>query len=202
MHPTLITIVAYLTAAALSATRILVATRPIWGKLPATVQVVLPLAIPALATLVQELAGVKTGIDLTTAIIGAVLMAVPGLPSNRSAAPLQAGKESTREPSAGDVAVAESLIAKASVAPPPTSETKLPPMFPGAGALLLVVCAFHANACAPSKPPCDQAKLAAVVTICTAKSQECVNEGKSKSECEALSQCDLQIEQACSGGNK
>ena len=85
---------------------------------------------------------------------------------------------------------------------PKDDQPKLPPFFPGAGALLLVVCAFHANACAPSKPPCDQAKLAAVVAICTAKSQECVNEGKSKSECEALSQCDLQIEQACSGGNK
>src|SRR6187551_342375 len=112
MHPNLITIAAYLTAAALSASRILVATRPIWGKLPATVQVVLPLAIPALATLVQELAGVKTGVDLTTAIIAAVLMAVPGLPSNRSAAKLQAGKDPTKPASPNDVAVAESLVAK------------------------------------------------------------------------------------------
>jgi len=84
--------------------------------------------------------------------------------------------------------------------PKKDDEPKLPPFFPGGAAVLLAIgFAFHAQGCRPSKPPCDQTKLAAVVAVCTAKSQECVNEGKSEAECEALAQCDTKIAQACSG---
>jgi hypothetical protein len=90
------------------------------------------------------------------------------------------------------------LVASGSVRPPPKSEdVQLPPFFPGGAAVLLLVCAFHAQACARSKPPCDQAKLAGVVAACTVQSQQCVNAGKSQAECETLTDCDTAIEKAC-----
>lgn len=201
MTPNLVTIVSFLMAAAIALSRVLVATRPAWSKLPASLQVALPLVVPALAVLAQGLAGVKTGVDLTTVVIGAVLLAVPGLPSNRSAAPLQAGKDATLTPSAGDFAVTEAIVAKASVAPPPPNyDSKTPPWGgPSSVAALLLAIAFaaHSTACGTSKPPCDQAKLAAVVLACTAQSQQCVNEGKSQAECDSLADCDAAIEKVC-----
>jgi hypothetical protein len=83
----------------------------------------------------------------------------------------------------------------------PKDEPKIPPRFPGALALLLVIgFALHAQACTQSKPPCDQAKLAAVVAVCTARSQQCVSEGKSEAECSSLNECDAEIEAACGAG--
>lgn len=84
---------------------------------------------------------------------------------------------------------------------PVPSKPTIPPMFPGATILLLAIgFAVHAQGCGPTKPPCDQAKLAAIVAVCTARSQQCVNEGKSEAECSSLNECDDEIDRACGAG--
>ncbi|HYQ47134.1 MAG TPA: hypothetical protein VER11_34425 [Polyangiaceae bacterium] len=81
---------------------------------------------------------------------------------------------------------------------PKGDEPKLPPMFPGAGAaVLLLAASLHASACSNPKPPCDEARLAGVVASCVVKSQQCANAGKSEAECETLADCDTAIEKAC-----
>lgn len=75
------------------------------------------------------------------------------------------------------------------------------PFFPMGGVLILTLAlsAFSVG-CSTTKPPCDQAKLAAVVLICTAQSQECKSAGKSKAECSSLAECDAEISAACGAG--
>lgn len=63
---------------------------------------------------------------------------------------------------------------------------------------LLAACAAGQVCCGgPSKPPCDQAKLAAIVAVCTEQSQACKSAGKGEAECSTLVDCDQQIDRAC-----
>jgi len=191
--------VAFLAAFIALASRLFVASRPFWSRFPAWAQTLLPVLVPTLTAAAQGLTGVKSWSDLSVLFVVSAGMLLPGLPSNRSAAPLQAGKDPKREPSAGDVAVAESMIANASVAPPKSEDVIIPPIFPGAAALFFAVCfcAGYLSSCSNHKPPCDQAKLAGIVASCTVQSQQCVNAGKSEAECETLTNCDAAIEKAC-----
>jgi hypothetical protein len=87
-------VVAFLIAFVAQFSRIFAATRPFWSKLPASVQVLLPPLVPALAALGQGLTGVKSWTDLTVVFIGCAALVLPGMPSNRSAAPLQSSGRS------------------------------------------------------------------------------------------------------------
>lgn len=102
-------VVAFLIAFVAQFSRVFVATRPFWSKLPAAVQVLLPPLVPALAALGQGLAGVKSWTDLIVVFVGCAALVLPGLPSNRSAAPMQASKPVASKPSQGDVKVALKL---------------------------------------------------------------------------------------------
>lgn len=142
-----IQVVAFLAAFIALASRLFVASRPFWSRFPAWAQTLLPVLVPTLTAAAQGLTGVKSWSDLSVLFVVSAGMLLPGLPSNRSSAPLQAGKDPKKEPSAGDVAVAESMIANASVAPP--AERMFPSGIPPALALLLAIgLALHVNACA------------------------------------------------------
>lgn len=119
IHLDLLQSVAFLVAFTAQFSRLFVATRPLWSRLPASVQTLLPPMLPALAALAQGLGGVKTWTDLEIVFFGCAALLVPGLPSNRSAAKLQAGKPPTLTPSASDAAVASSMVASGSIAPGP-----------------------------------------------------------------------------------
>lgn len=137
-------IVAFLAAFAASGSRIFTATRAFWGRFPAWAQTLAPQIALALGALGTGIAGgIKSWTDLTVVFIGAFALLLPGLPSNRSAAPMQAGKPVVKEPSAGDQAVSAAIVKKASV-PPPSDKT--PPWGGPASsvaALLLAVCFAH-----------------------------------------------------------
>jgi len=116
--PSLPVIVALLAAALTSFSRVFEVTRPGWGRLPAWFQTLAPTLLTACGAIVAGLAHVSTGTDLAVVIVGGVMAILPGLPSNRSAAPLKAGKPITGTPSSGDVAVA-SALASGSIRPKP-----------------------------------------------------------------------------------
>lgn len=141
--PSLPVIVSMLAAALTSFSRVFDATRPGWGKLPAWFQTLAPTLLMASGAIVAGLAHVATGTDLTVVIVGGLMLVLPGLPSNRSAAPMQSSKPVTGTPSAGDVKVAAAM-ASGVVAPTPPKDPK-PPSFPplaaaGLFALCLVLC--------------------------------------------------------------
>lgn len=169
----LIQTVAFLTAFLLLASRLFVASRPFWSRLPAWSQTLLPVLVPTVTATVQGLAGVKSWSDLSVLFMVSAGMLLPGLPSNRSAAPLQAGKDPRHDPSAGDIAVAETVIAKRSIRPQPLTDADITPitsMLPPALVLLLAIgCAIHAQACRPSGKPCNPADVAAPTAAYVAK---------------------------------
>jgi hypothetical protein len=92
MHFTVLQVVATIVAFLAQFSRIFSATKPFWGKLPAVVQVWLPPLIPFAAALQASLTGVTTWTDFAVALIVSAALLLPGAPSNRSAAPLQAAK--------------------------------------------------------------------------------------------------------------
>jgi hypothetical protein len=118
----IVQIVAFLASFTALASRLFEASRPIWGRLPAWTQTLLPALVPAVAALAQGLTGVKSWSDLSVLFMVCFAMLLPGLPSNRSAAPLQGTKPQSvsRTPSAGDVAVA-SAIANGTIKPKASS---------------------------------------------------------------------------------
>lgn len=81
--------------------------------------------------------------------------------------------------------------------PKKSDEPKLPPMFPGAGALLLVFCALHEMACSstPPKPPCDATTLATITAECSARAFECGRQGIPKAECPAITECNTRLDE-------
>jgi len=119
IHLNLLQSVAFLIAFIAQFSRLFVASRPFWGRLPAWVQTVLPPMIPTLAALSQGLTGVKSWTDLGVVFLGCGALLLPGLPSNRSAAKLQAGKPPTVTPSASDAAVASAMVASGTIPPGP-----------------------------------------------------------------------------------
>jgi hypothetical protein len=138
----IIQVVAFLSAFIALASRLFVASRPFWSRLPAFYQAFLPALVPALATFAQGLTGVKSWGDLSVQFMVCAAMLLPGLPSNRSAAPMQVGKPVTGTPSAGDVAVTAAMndgTAKPPSKFPPASK---PPTFGGMGPMggMLVMC--------------------------------------------------------------
>jgi len=92
MHFTVLQVVATLVAFLAQFSRIFAATKPFWSKLPAVVQVWLPPIVPFVAALQAQLSGVATWTDFTVALVVSAALLLPGAPSNRSAAPLQAAK--------------------------------------------------------------------------------------------------------------
>ncbi len=195
--------VAFLAAFVALASRLFVASRPFWSRLPAWAQTLLPVLVPTLTAAAQGLTGVKSWSDLSVLFVVSAGMLLPGLPSNRSAAPLQAGKESKKEPSAGDVAVAESMIAKASIAPPSNGQRMFPSSIPPALALLLAIgFAFHAQGCASSQAgACDPADAVRITEKYRAgMSVQC--KGYTFADCphrdELEAQRDKELEAACS----
>lgn len=93
MHITVVQVVATSIAFLAQFSRIFAATKPFWGKLPAAVQVWFPPLLPFVAALQAQLsAGVVSWTDLAVAVLVSSALLLPGAPSNRSAAPLQAAK--------------------------------------------------------------------------------------------------------------
>lgn len=92
MSLTPIQVVTFVLAVCAQATRILPATKPFWAKLPAVVQIWLPPLVPFVAALQASIAGAQTWTDLVVVGFGCAALIVPGAPSNRSSAPLQAAK--------------------------------------------------------------------------------------------------------------
>jgi len=136
--PSIPVIVSMLAAAITSFSRVFEQTRPAWGRLPAWVQSLAPTILAACGFIVAGLAHVTTATDLTVVIVGGLMVLLPGLPSNRSAAPLKAGKPVTGTPSAGDLAVAASIKTGSDdekLPPPPKPPSGL------AVASLFVLCA-------------------------------------------------------------
>lgn len=87
--PQLPLVVAALLAFIASASRIFAASKPFWSGRPAWFQMLAPQIALALGALGTGLAGgVKSWTDLTVVFVGAGALLLPGLPSNRSAAPL------------------------------------------------------------------------------------------------------------------
>jgi hypothetical protein len=133
----IVQVVAFLGAFVALASRLFVASRPFWSRLPAFYQTFLPALVPALATFAQGLTGVKTWGDLSVQFVVCAAMLLPGLPSNRSAAPLQIGRPVTGNPSHGDVAVAAALRTGSVSPPPPPKGPSIPPL---AAAGLFLIC--------------------------------------------------------------
>lgn len=123
--PSIPVIVAALAAALTSFSRIFAVTRAGWSRCPAWFQTTAPLLLTAAGGIVASLAGVTTWTDLVVVVVAGVFAVLPGAPSNRSAAPMQAGKPATATPSAGDVAVATAL-ANGSIKPVPLKIPSVP----------------------------------------------------------------------------
>jgi len=140
----IVQVVAFLGAFVALASRLFVASRPFWSRLPAFYQTLLPALVPALATFAQALTGVKTWGDLWVQFMVCAAMLLPGLPSNRSAAPMQASKPVSGTPSAGDVAVAKAMSSGAVQTPPGPKPPSIPPL---AAAGLFALC-FVLGGCA------------------------------------------------------
>jgi hypothetical protein len=190
----IIQVVSFLAAFIALASRLFVASRPFWSRFPAWAQTLLPVLVPTLTAAAQGLTGVKSWSDLSVLFVVSAGMLLPGLPSNRSSAPLQAGKDPKLSPSAGDVAVAESMIAKASVRPMPLGETETTPLrtvTPGPLLLLLVVgLAFHSQACIRGVTPktIDQAALILCDTFFSAQRPALSFEDVEKAFCSTAEQ--------------
>jgi hypothetical protein len=150
--PSIPVVVAALIAALTSFSRVFEATRPGWCRLPAWAQTLAPLLLTAAGGIVAGLAGVTTSTDLMVVIVAGVFSVLPGAPSNRSAAPMQAGKPVTGTPSAGDHAVVAVVNAKnAKAAPPPAPPSGMSGGSVAgsiAGSLLVIVLSFHSVGCA------------------------------------------------------
>ena len=87
MHFTVVTVVAYVTAFAISATRILNSSKPFWGSIPSwlggqALAGLLPGLVIALPALVQGLTGAQTWTDVIVATITAAALVFPGLHSH------------------------------------------------------------------------------------------------------------------------
>lgn len=138
--PSLPVIVSLLAAALTSFSRVFAATRPAWGRLPAWLQTLAPSLLTASGAIVAGLAHVASGTDLMVVLVAGTMVLLPGVPSNRSAAPLQAGKPATATPSAGDVAVA-SAISSGTIKP------KTPAVPPLVGLMLGCLLALALSGC-------------------------------------------------------
>ncbi len=207
MHLDLISTIAFLVAFAAQASRLLVASRSFWSRLPAWTQTLLPVLVPTLATLAQGLTGVHTWGDLSVQFVICAGLLLPGLPSNRSSAPLQVGHIPTLTPSTGDVAVAETIIEKASMRPPPDddSDSKTPPWAgPSAGApvigfLLVAMLAFHSTGCAwfNSKLPAAEKCLPTTAALAGQVATILAEGGDYVAKLEALAQMDGEATVLC-----
>lgn len=152
----IVQVVATLTAFIALTSRLFIASRPFWSRFPAWAQTLLPVLVPTLTATIQGLAGVRSWSDLSVLFVVSAGMLLPGLPSNRSAAPLQAGKEVKNLPSAGDVAVAEVVAQKISMRPP--SAAFFPPSVPPGAIALLFAIGFsllHSTGCGAPKSAAD-----------------------------------------------
>lgn len=97
--PQLPLVVAALLAFIASASRIFAASKPFWSGRPAWFQMLAPQIALALGALGTGLAGgVKSWTDLTVVFVGAGALLLPGLPSNRSAAPLPSKSNPVKVP--------------------------------------------------------------------------------------------------------
>lgn len=82
MQFTVVTVVAYITAFAISATRIISASKPFWASLPSQVGGLLPGLVIALPAWVQGLTGAQSWTDVVVATITAAALVFPGLHSH------------------------------------------------------------------------------------------------------------------------
>lgn len=163
----IIQVVAFLGAFVALASRLFVASRPFWSRLPAFYQTFLPALVPALAVFAQGLSGVKSWGDLSVQFMICAAMLLPGLPSNRSAAPMQASKPVTGTPSAGDVSVALAM-ATGSIKP---ASPKAPSVPPVAGLMLCVLalslggCAWFKGSFWPNVEHCAPSPVALIAQV-------------------------------------
>jgi len=82
MHLQVVQVVTFTIAFALAATRILGASKPLWGFLPPVVAGPLPGLIVALPALAQGLTGAQSWTDLTVAFLVAAALVAPGIHSH------------------------------------------------------------------------------------------------------------------------
>lgn len=97
--PQLSLVVGFLVAFVASFSRIFAASKPFWARLPAWFQMLAPQFALTLGALGAGLAGgIKSWTDLTVVFVGAGALLLPGLPSNRSSAPLPSTKNPVKVP--------------------------------------------------------------------------------------------------------
>jgi hypothetical protein len=94
-HLDAVSVASSLAAGALALTRLLTTAKPLWDRLPKSLQGLLPVLVLVLPQLAEQAAGVKTTLDLTNLLILAVAMILPGWHSHT------VGGEKTGGPGAG-----------------------------------------------------------------------------------------------------
>ncbi len=70
---------AYVSAALLSATKLLNTAKPLWDKLPRVVAVAVPVVVATLPLLAEKAGLIATPVDLTTLFVTAAALLVPGI---------------------------------------------------------------------------------------------------------------------------
>lgn len=77
-HLDAVSVASLFAAGALAVTRLLTTAKPIWDRLPKSLQGLLPVLVLVLPQLAEQAAGVKTTLDLTNLLFLAVAMILPG----------------------------------------------------------------------------------------------------------------------------
>lgn len=79
MSLSVVEIGAYVSAALLSATKLLTTAKPLWDKLPRVVAVAIPVVVACLPVLAEKAGLIHTPVDLTTLAVTALALLVPGI---------------------------------------------------------------------------------------------------------------------------
>ncbi len=72
-------IASYVSASALAATKLIVAFRPFWAKMPRWLSISLPVLVLDLPLVAQYFTGVTTGAGLFTAFVTSLALVLPGV---------------------------------------------------------------------------------------------------------------------------
>jgi hypothetical protein len=89
-----ITLASLIGAACLALTRLFTTAKPVWDKLPAPLQGLLPMLVLVLPQLAEQAAGVKTGLDLVNLVVLAIALVLPGYHSHTIATSKPSGPSS------------------------------------------------------------------------------------------------------------
>lgn len=76
---TVIDIASVVVSVLLGASRLLTVAKPLWAKLPRAVAVAVPVVVACIPQLVEQLGLAKSALDLTTTLVFAAALLVPGI---------------------------------------------------------------------------------------------------------------------------